>query len=155
MVQCPPRMGPVVTQVWDPQGLRGAQAPPAAEQTNLGVPYQFDHAVIGNNIWLRQNVFSRFKPPDTSWYKLESDILSYTAKLTDVENRRLGHIPNTIAHNLVAEWQTWMKMHGSPGHILFAGNGTHVYRPEDLPANLQQAVAQEFPDSLTEPMRWT
>jgi hypothetical protein len=154
-VQCPPRMGPVATQVYDLQGLRRANGATAAEQTNLGPPYHFDHAVMGRNIWMRQNVFSRFKPADTTWYKLESDILTYTAALTDVRNPRLGHIPNTTSHNLVAEWQTWMNMHGSPGHILFVGNGAHSYRPTNLPPEIQQTVAQEFPGTLQEPLTWT
>jgi hypothetical protein len=69
--------------------------------------------------------------------------------------RRLGHIPNTTSHNLVAEWQTWMKMHGAPGHILFVGNGAHAYRPTDLPETFQAAVAREFPGTLAEPLRWS
>jgi hypothetical protein len=154
-VECPPRMGPVTTQTYDLQGLRSANGATAADQTNLGPPYHFDHAVMGGNIWMRQNVFSRFKPADTTWHKLESDILTYAAKLTDVHNTRLGHIPNTTAHNLVAEWQTWMNMHGSPGHILFVGNGAHSFRPQDLPPEIQQTVTREYPGTLLEPLNWT
>lgn len=153
-VECPPRMGPVTTQIYDAQGLRRPNGVKDPNQTNLGPPYHFDHAVMGGNIWMRQNVFARFKPADTTWYKLEADILTYTAKLTDVANSRLGHIPNTTAHNLVAEWQTWMNMHGSPGHILFVGNGAHSFRPKDLPPEIRQTVDQEFPGTLLEPLSW-
>jgi hypothetical protein len=41
-----------------------------------------------------------------------------------------------------------MNMHGSPGHILFVGQGSQVDDPRRLPADFRAAVDAEFPGTL-------
>ena len=134
VVQCPPRMSPVGETVMTRGGPpAGAPSPFPAELSITGRPMRLDYAVLGDHVWARREQFSRFRPPDTTWFKLEADMVTHAARLDELLSRGLDHVPNTLSHNLVAEWQTWMNMHGSPGHILFVGQGAHVFRAADLP----------------------
>jgi hypothetical protein len=149
VVQCPPRMSPVGETVMTRNGPpAGAPAPFPAELSTTGRPMRLDYAVLGNHVWARREQFSRFRPPDTTWFKLEADMVTHAARLDELLAPGLDHLSNTISHNLVAEWQTWMNMHGSPGHILFVGQGAHVFRADDLPGDVQATVEKEFPGSL-------
>lgn len=82
------------------------------------------------------------------------DNLHTWARLTPQLDGRLTHVPNECQHNLVAEWQTWMKMHGSPGHILFVGHGTHFHDPERVPTLLQGLIDSKFPSTLEATRKW-
>jgi len=149
VVQCPPRMSPVGETVMTRDGPpAGRPTPFPAELSTTGRPMRLDYAVLGNHVWARREQFSRFRPPDTTWFKLEADMVTHAARLDELLARGLDHVPNTISHNLVAEWQTWMDMHGSPGHILFVGQGAHVVRAGDLPGDVQATIQKEFPGSL-------
>jgi hypothetical protein len=148
-VHCPPRMSPVGEQSMTRDGPpAGAPTPFPAELSITGRPMRLDYAVLGNHVWARREQFSRFRPPDTTWFKLEADLVTHAARLDELLDGGLDHAPNTFAHNLVAEWQTWMNMHGSPGHILFVGQGAHVFRADDLPDAVQATIEREFPGSL-------
>ena len=83
---------------------------------------------------------SRFTTPDITWFKLEADFNTYICKAADLDDRRRVHIPSTFSHNLVAEWQTWMEMHGAPGHILFRGSGSHISSLDRAPVALRKAI---------------
>ena len=83
---------------------------------------------------------SRFTTPDITWFKLEADFNTHLCKTADLDDRRRTHIPSTFSHNLVAEWQTWMKMHGAPGHILFRGSGSHIASLDQAPMALRKAI---------------
>jgi hypothetical protein len=155
VVQCPPRISPVGEQTMTRNG------PPAApagamptEVSTAGQPMRLDYATLGNHVWVRREQNSRFHPADTSWFKLEADLLTHVAQLDVLLDKSTRHAPNTLSHNLVAEWQTWMNMHGTPGHILFVGNGGHVMRPDDLPQSMQLTLEKEFPGTLSEPAAW-
>ncbi|MCU0761142.1 MAG: DUF1838 domain-containing protein [Steroidobacteraceae bacterium] len=148
-VHCPPRMSPVGEQVMTREGPPpGAPRPFPAESSLDGRPMRLDYAVMGPHVWARREQFSRFRPPDATWFKLEADMVTHAARLDELLAPGLDHVANTMAHNLVAEWQTWMEMHGTPGHILFVGQGTTVFRPADLPAPVQAAIEAEFPGTL-------
>jgi hypothetical protein len=137
MVQCAPR----------------ASAPVESSQT--GRALDLHYTTIGDRVWVRREGFARFKPPDITWFKLEADFLTHSARLDDLLDAALDHVPNECQHNLVAEWQTWMNMHGSPGHILFVGAGTHLRDPADVPPVLAQTIAARFPGTLDATRNWS
>jgi hypothetical protein len=49
--------------------------------------------------------------------------------------------------NLVAEWQTWTSMHGSPGHILFKGEGAGIASIAEAAPTIAPRWLQIFPAS--------
>lgn len=109
---------------------------------------------LGEHAWLRAERISRFKPADTTWFKLEADFTTFACRLADLRARRAPHIPSTWSHSLVAEWQTWMRMHGQPGHILFQGAGAALGGAEAIPSALRSAIDLGFPGALAEVASW-
>ena len=81
-------------------------------------------------------------------------MVTHAARLAELLAPDLEHVSNTLSHNLVAEWQTWMEMHGAPGHILFLGQGSHVFRADDLPDEIQATLEQAFPGTLAAGLGW-
>jgi hypothetical protein len=155
-VHCPPRATPIVDTVLTRNGPRASPAAAfSAESSEDDRPFRLDYSVMGEHVWCRHNQYSRFHPGDTTWYKLEADIITCVARLDEVLDGKLTHIENTTSHNLVAEWQTWMNMHGTPGHILFVGNGGNAFQPDGLPPEFRDHIAARFPGTLAEPLRWT
>jgi hypothetical protein len=153
-VECPPRITPVSEQLHSVTGPRIDRPPFPYESSEHGRPLRLDISTMGGHVWVRRSGFSRFKPSDATWWKLEADMLTHTASLADVNDQRLDHILNTTSHNLVAEWQTWMNMHGHPGHILFVGNGAFTHHPDGLPPAFRAAVDDAFPGSLGDALSW-
>ncbi len=45
-------------------------------------------------------------------------------------------------------------MRGTPGRILFKGNGAHVTSPDQLPEDFQAAVNGRFPGALDDAASW-
>ena len=139
-VDCPPLSSPPVT-------LQYGGATPSA-------PLDIRERRLGEQAWVELDRISRFKPSDTTWFKLEADLTSFACRASDLDDASLTHIPNTWSHNLVAEWQTWMKMHGAPGHILFKGDGGLIAGPARIPSALQNAIGQHYPGTLKDTAQW-
>lgn len=141
MVACPPLSAPAASAVY---------GGPAATAT----PQALAARRIGERVWLEVDKISRFKPADTTWFKLEADFTTYQVQVADLARAEAGHIPSVWSHSLTAEWQTWMRMHGQPGHILFNGAGAALPHPEALDPGFRRAIEQAFPGSLAEVRGW-
>ncbi len=109
---------------------------------------------VGGHAFVSSAKFARFQTGGISWFKLEGDLTDYACSAADLTNAALTHIPSTWSHNIVAEWQTWMNMHGDPGHILFKGNGAHIGDGDKIPADVRQAVDTHFPNTLSPVLAW-
>ena len=118
-------------------------------------PYRMHVRRIGAQVFVSTSGLARFKPRDTTWYKLEGNFASHHCLARDLDDAALTHVPGTYCQNLVAEWQTWTGMHGQPGHILFKGDGVPLYRAADIPDELRQAIDAFFPGQLGEVDAWT
>ena len=145
VVSCPPLSGPVSTALYPADGAPDAHAGAALGLTDRR---------MGERAWVGVNRISRFKPSDTTWFKLEADLTSYACKAADLDNGALTHVPNSWSHNLVAEWQTWMRMHGDPGHILFKGDGAFVPGLQQAPPELLAAIDAHFPGTMPPIAAW-
>jgi hypothetical protein len=156
LVQCPPRASNAEerTMTAGPPAS-GSPGPFPVESSLDGHPMKLDYAVLAGDVWIKREQFTRFHPSDTTWFKLEADFVTHAARLEDVRNGRPDHVRNTISHNLVAEWQTWMNMHGSPGHILFIGAGGHVRHAGELPDSFVATIEHEFPRTLGDALAWS
>ena len=106
---------------------------------------------IGENTWVSTDRFVRFRPGSISWWKLEGDLIDHACRTRDLGHA--AHIPSTWSHNLVAEWQTWMNMHGTPGHILFKGSGAGL-APAEVPTAAREAIDAHFPGAFAEALGW-
>ena len=117
-------------------------------------PFDMRVQTIGAHSFVETSQFIRFKPGNIDWFKLEATLIGYACRTADLTNARLTHIPANTTMNLVAEWQTWMNMHGSPGHILFKGNGAGVRSIAEAPADYRAALAAKFPGQLEQALAW-
>ncbi|WP_293897707.1 DUF1838 family protein [Phenylobacterium sp.] len=140
-VTCPPLSGPASSVTYGGPVATGAG--PDLTMRRIG-----DHA------WIGVDRISRFKPSDTTWFKLEADLTTYACRTADLDNPANSHIPSTWSHSLTAEWQTWMRMHGEPGHILFNGAGVALRGPEQIGTDLRRAIDRGFPGALAETLAW-
>jgi hypothetical protein len=148
---CPPMSSPISEQVLGAPRKAGAYPVEMAPEPR---PYDMRIERIGPYAWLATSSFIRLKPENIDWWKLEGELDNYQCLGRDLDNPRLTHIPNTRSQNLVAEWQTWTKMHGVPGHILFKGDGAPLFDAREIPVEVTAAIEKYFPASLMETLRW-
>lgn len=153
-VMAKPMASGVSEQIFNLNGPDFSRAPFPVESSEKDTPFMLDYKYVGDAAFVTRRGFTRFQTPDITWHKLEADFVSHACALADLTNPDLTHIPSTWSHNLVAEWQTWMNMHGTPGRILFKGNGTHVDDIGQLPAGFTAAVAERFPGTLDDAAAW-
>ena len=124
------------------------------QSTAYDNPFDMRVRTIGAHSFVNTSQFIRFKPGNIDWFKLEATLIGYACRAADLRNPKLAHIPSTSTMNLVAEWQTWMNMHGSPGHILFKGEGTDIASVAEAPADYRAALARKFPGQLAKALAW-
>ena len=118
------------------------------------IPFDMRVKTIGPHSFIDTAQFIRFKPGNIDWFKLEATLIGYTCRTADMQNPALTHIPSTSTMNLVAEWQTWMEMHGAPGHILFKGDGGAIGSIADVPADYRAALASKFAGQFEAALAW-
>jgi hypothetical protein len=155
MVQSAPMIAAEGEQVYTTVGPESAATVTyPAESSKPERPFDLRIRTVGEHAFVTESGFSRFKSGNISWYKLEGNMNSHACLLRDLRDGALTHIPSTWAQNLVAEWQTWMEMHGTPGHILFKGDGCHVPRYDELPDALRRDIEAVTPGALAETTKW-
>lgn len=124
------------------------------ETRSFDNPFDMRVKTIGAYSFVNTSQFIRFNPGNIDWFKLEATLISYVCRSADLANPKLTHVPSTSTMNLVAEWQTWMDMHGTPGHILFKGEGTGISSIAEAPADYRSALATKFPGQLEKALAW-
>jgi hypothetical protein len=154
MVASAPMLAPAREQVFTVAGAAAAAGAATAETLQPARPFDLQIRTVGEHAFVTESSFSRFKSGNISWYKLEGNMTSHACLLRDVRDVARTHVPSTWAQNLVAEWQTWMEMHGTPGHILFKGDGCHVARVAELSDELRRDIESVTPGALAETVRW-
>jgi Protein of unknown function (DUF1838) len=135
-------------------GKEGANPLGTGQSTAFDTPFDMRAKAIGAHSFVNTSQFIRFNPGNIDWFKLEATLIGYACRTADLSNPKLTHIPSTVTMNLVAEWQTWMNMHGSPGHILFKGEGTGIASIAEAPADYRTALASKFPGQLEKALAW-
>jgi hypothetical protein len=152
MVPCAPMIAPARDQHFTIDGpIAPSQALPL-EVSKATRPFDLRVRVVADRAFVNESSFMRFRTGDITWHKLEGNLWSHSCLLRDLTDLSLGHVPSTWSQNLVAEWQTWMGMHGTPGHILFKGDGCHVAGIEQIPDEIRRAIEGVTPGGLAEPL---
>jgi hypothetical protein len=129
-------------------------APEPMRAAANATPYNLRIRRLGARAWVSTSTISRFQPGGISWWKLENALHDYACATADLDSSAITHIPNTMSQNVVAEWQTWTKMHGTPGHILFKGNGAPLFRIDEVPGDTLVAIERFFPGTLADVRAW-
>jgi hypothetical protein len=108
---------------------------------------------LGASAIVETSTISRFRSPDISWHKLEANLEDYVCRAAALD-AGAPHLPSHYSQSLVAEWQTWTGMHGTPGHILFKGNGEPLSRLDAVPQDQIAAIERFFPGTLARVQAW-
>jgi hypothetical protein len=116
-------------------------------------PLQLRVRRMGATAIVETNSLARFKSADIDWYKLEANLENFACRAADLDSDA-PHVPSVYSQNLVAEWQTWTGMHGTPGHILFKGDGVPLRSIGEVPADQIAAIERFFPGSLKDIAGW-
>ncbi len=135
-------------------GQEGVSPLGEGQSTPFDNPFDMRIRSIGDQSFVNTSQFIRFQAANITWHKLEATLFSYACRTAELTNTDLTHVPSTWSMNLVAEWQTWMDMHGSPGHILFKGEGAPVAELSETPADFQAALADHYPGQLDAALAW-
>ena len=150
MVPCAPMIAPAREQLYTVDGAVMVAPTLPLEMVKPVRPFDLHIRVLGERAFVSESSFMRFQTRDITWRKLEGNLWTHSCLRSDLTNRSLTHIPSNWSQNLVAEWQTWMGMHGTPGHILFKGDGCQLHNVEEIPAELRRAIESVTPGGLAE-----
>ena len=115
MVPSAPMLGPSREQIYSIDGLVREGVTIPLEVRKPSRSFDLKICAIGDRAFVGETNFVRFQPRDIDWHKPEGTLWSHSCLLDDLRSVSLTHIPISWSQNLVAEWQTWMNMHGSPG----------------------------------------
>ncbi len=154
-VQCPPMAAPVSESVYTPAGRLRTATPFPLTTSDQHEPFTLHYAAAGERVSVRRGVVARFRPTNSRRDKLEADITVHDVRRGALLDDTLTHVQSTFMHNLVAEWQTWMDMAGTPGHILFSGLGRSLPDLASLDTGLFDALQRHFPGTLAQTQQWS
>ena len=154
-VKSAPMIGPAAVQNYSTAGLLDFKPAYPVEQLTPSRPFDLHISVVNDHAFVTESSFIRLKPGNISWWKLEGTMTSHSCQLRDLREGSRTHTPSSWSQNLVAEWQTWMEMHGTPGHILFKGDGCPVYSAAELPPELQRDIESVSPGGLADINKWS
>ena len=138
-----PLSGPVAVKPLDMGAAEGG-----------GMPYGMRVRRLGRTAIVETSSFARFRSGGIAWYKLEGNLEDYACRAADIDDPAVPHIANHYSQNVIAEWQTWTGMHGTPGHILFKGNGEPLAHLDQVPADQIAAIERFYPGTLAEVRGW-
>lgn len=116
--------------------------------------------ISGDTIWFNDDVLF-FKPANLEGDNLpaflpkgemaQTELVTYRALLSDVQNPDLVSAPATYAINANIPWKGWMEMGDRPGGILTRYIGRKLESIDEIPERLRARINQDYPDYLTNP----
>jgi len=125
------------------------------ESTVLDRPLQLNWRFIDDQVWISRHAFTRWTERSTGFHKTEMTLDCWTCRVADVVNEKLTMIPSQYSWTSQTEWQSWLKMRGMPGAMLWRNEGTIVKSIDDLPPSFVERSNIKLPGALNEPLTWT
>jgi hypothetical protein len=86
---------------------------------------------------------------DTRWELAEYH--NYFCKISDLVNPKLTSAPCVGVTNSVSSFLPWLEMGNVPGHLIFQMRSAKLARVQDMPKDLVDYVAKNYPDYLGAP----
>lgn len=83
-------------------------------------------------------------------FQPDLDIVTYHAKLADIQNPKLASAPCTSSFTGVEHWRDWMEMGDTEGSLLWHVASYKLEENEKLPDHLLAEAAREAPEMLRE-----
>lgn len=86
---------------------------------------------------------------DTRWEL--SEYHNYFCKVSDLVNPKLTSVAAVGVTNSVSSFLPWLEMGNVPGHLIFQMRSSKLARVEDMPKDLVDYAAKNYPDHLQAP----
>jgi hypothetical protein len=124
------------------------------ESTVFNRPLQLGWTFVGDTAFAHRHAFTRWKEGATGFQKTEMTLDAWVCRIADVANERLTMIPSSYSWTSQTEWQSWLKMRGRPGAMLWRNDSQKVDRIDALPKAFVERSEKMMPGKLTEPLTW-
>jgi hypothetical protein len=124
------------------------------ESTVFGRPLLLDWRFFGEHAWVRRHAFTRWLERSSNTHRTEMTLDCWVCRIEDVANEKLTMIPSQHSWTSQTEWQSWLKMRGKPGAMLWRQDGAKLTALEQLPKNFIDYSEKMLPGKLTEPLAW-
>ena len=83
-----------------------------------------------------------------------SEHFMFFAPLAAMEDSALTQVPVTYGWTRVGPWLPWMRLGQRPGTLLYVAQGNKRATVADLPADIQQRIARDYPEYAHAPSAW-
>ncbi len=154
LLKVPTFRGGISGSVMTPNGPE-VSANFSMESTVFNQPVRLDWRFVGDRVLISRHAFTRWKESSSGNVKTEMTLDNWACTIDDVlDHRRRTLIPSIYAWTSQTEWQTWLKMKGRPGGLLWRTDRTLVPDIADLPPALVERSERLLPGKLTEPLTW-
>ncbi|WP_446831299.1 DUF1838 family protein [Candidatus Foliamicus sp.] len=120
-------------------------APFAMESTIFGRPYVLDWTVVGDTAFLQREAHTQWQEPSSGKLKHEMTIDSAAVPLAQLDDPAVTSIDMPMAHTLVTEWMTMLKMGDAPGSMLWRADITKHFDAAEIPEHIRAALEKERP----------
>jgi hypothetical protein len=124
------------------------------ESTVFNKPLLLDYMFAGETAAIRRHAFTRWKESSTGFHKTEMTLDAWSCKLIDLANDKLTMIPSVYSWTSQTEWQSWLKMRGKPGAMLWRNESFKFDSVDALPRAFVERSEKMMPGKLTEPLTW-
>ena len=117
-------------------------------------------AVNGDQVWIDENFATKFTPPkrdntdpkeDVGAFIGAASLATFTAKLSDVQNKDLAFVPSQLHFQTINGWLPWMRMGRVPGSQSWQLYGHKVKDISAIPAPLRARYEKDYPGWLEKP----
>ena len=112
----------------------------------------------GDRLWVTENLVARIPlpiPPGVSIENapvIDSTYLStFEAKISDVQNPDLKHIPGSTAFQAITNFYPWMELGVQPGEVIWQIMGRKLDDISQLPQFQKERLKADYPDYLENP----
>ncbi|MCU0758078.1 MAG: DUF1838 domain-containing protein [Steroidobacteraceae bacterium] len=124
------------------------------ESTVFGRPVLLDWRFLGEHAFIHRHAFTRWKEGSTGFHKTEMTLDAWVCRIEDVANDKLTMIPSTYSWTSQTEWQSWLKMRGRPGAMLWRNESVKLRSIDELPPDFVAQSEKAMPGKLTESLTW-
>jgi hypothetical protein len=125
------------------------------ESTIFNRPVQLDWKFFGEHAWIYRHAFTRWLERASGLHKTEMTLDCWVCRIEDIANTRLTMLPSNYSWTSQTEWQSWLKMRGRPGAMLWRTDGVKLTAVDQLPREFVDQSEKALPGKLTEPLSWT
>ncbi len=124
------------------------------ESTVFNRPLQLDYKFVGDTAWIHRHAFTRWKEGATGFQKTEMTLDAWVCRIADLANEKLTMIPSSYSWTSQTEWQSWLKMRGKPGAMLWRNDSIKADSIDLLPRRFVAQCEKMMPGKLAEPLTW-